>query len=515
MLNINDIKLLIEKMTDDKTSNIRLLKNAFGSLQYRDSSNQTLLHILVDNLYDEEKVFLVIKSLLEIGIIPNVVDEYNYNFIQTALYAGYSEDFILKIIKESLKYNLDINHVDSDKDTIMHTVIYSDDYKDEIINIYNLLCENGFDSNKVDNDGYNLYQAIKSSKYDKTYTEEQIDSFKQLFIQRTNSMPKSEIVTKTKQTATMNDIKLSEEEIIELEKFGKILNKKNYFIPPTIGREKELTNLIISIAQDKKRPIITGESGVGKTSVVEELVYRIKNGDVPNFLQGKIVLEVNPSDVVAGCEYIGQFEMKMSNLMKLCEKYDLLVVIDEIHTIYGTGRSKNNANDMASMLKYYLDRTDLKVIGTTTENEYNQYFASDALKRRFKKIKVTEPTGDLLYQILDKVINDYCIKTGITLENEDLKDKIINIIIETTDTRHRELCNPDLSISIIDGAFAFAKTYDADYITKEHFIKGLELCDNISNFLIEQAISKVKKLEPSKEKTKEKILRVDFTKYKK
>ena len=84
----------------------------------------------------------------------------------------------------------------------------------------------------------------------------------------------------------------TKKDLKELEKFGKILNKNSYLSSPSIGREKELKNLMITLAQDKKNPLIVGESGVGKTTVVEELVYRIITGDVPKFLQGKVILEV-------------------------------------------------------------------------------------------------------------------------------------------------------------------------------------------------------------------------------
>ena len=132
MLNKNNIRGLLLKMTNDMSSNVKKIKGTFGTLDYVDDDNQSILHILVDDKYDEAKCFLAIKSLLQIGLSPNLEDDYNYNFIQTALYAGYSEEFILNIINESLKYNLNVNHVDSDKDTIMHTAIYSDDYLGEV-----------------------------------------------------------------------------------------------------------------------------------------------------------------------------------------------------------------------------------------------------------------------------------------------------------------------------------------------------------------------------------------------
>lgn len=523
MLNKNNIRNLLSKMTSDMHSNVKKIKSVFGSLDYTDEDNQSILHILVDDKYDEAKCFLAIQSLLKIGLSPNLEADYNYNFIQTALYTGYSEEFILNIITEALKYNLNINHVDSDKDTIMHTAIYSDDYLGEIERIYDLLCSNGYDCTRVCSEGRNLLEAMI---FQKQYSREQIESFKKKFEERYSKLNKGNQIIEEKTPAINNaSVKkespaikaistLSYKDILELEKYGIVLNNKNYLVAPTIGREKELKNLIITLAQDKKRPLIVGKSGVGKTAIVDELAYRIKMGQVPNFLQEKIIIEINPSDIVAGCQYVGMFEDKMTKLMKLCEKLDVIVFIDEIHTIFGIGSTKNKDNDMASMLKHYIDRSNLKVIGTTTEKEYQKFFSDDALKRRFEKIIVKEPTEDILYQIVDKVIKDYCIKSEISFENENIRTHIVKIILNVTEKSHRVhndiVNNPDLAISIIDKAFAFAKVYDSEFITAEHFIEGLEYCDRIYESAKEQAITKLRYLDTSISKPVEKVLKIDF-----
>lgn len=519
MLNINNIRKLLSNMTQDINSNIKKIRKAFGSLEYTDDDNQSLLHILVDNKYDEEKCFLAIQSLLKVGLSPNLEADFNYNFIQTALYAGYSEKFILSIISEALKYNLDVNHVDSDKDTIVHTAIYSDDYLGGVERIYELLCSNGYDSSKIDHDGRNILEAMI---FQKKYSGFQVLSFRRLF--NANLGGKEQ-----EKTITINNVPnkvetpipvvqtLSDKEMSELERYGKVLNKKNYIVSPTIGREKELKNLMITLAQNKKNPLIIGESGVGKTALVEELVYKIKTGQVPKFLQNKIILEVNPGEVVAGCQYVGQFEENMTKLMRLCEKYDVIVFIDEIHTIYGIGSSKGKDNDMASMLKHYIDRTNLKVIGTTTEKEYDEFFSNDALKRRFEKIKVQEPTKEILYQIIDKVINDYFVTTGILFENDNIKSEIVSIILESTEKGHRVyndiVNNPDLSISIVDKAFALAQVYDNEFITPEHFIESFEYCDRIYETSRNQAIARLRHLNSDISKPASKILIMDFNKH--
>lgn len=241
MPNQNQIKELLSKMTEDSDSNLKKIKKTFGSLEYLDESNQSLLHIFVDDKYDENACFLAIKTLLQAGLSPNLEDEFNYNFIQTALYAGYSEEFILKILEKSLDYNLDVNHVDSDKDTIVHTAIYSDDYLGKIENIYTLLCNNGFDSTKTCSEGRNLVEAmcyqqqyLKTGNYIKQYTDLQISEFKKLVLSRNTVSTISERITELVEqpVPTLNLTNI--ESIIE---FGNDLNQHADFI------YKELPNL--------------------------------------------------------------------------------------------------------------------------------------------------------------------------------------------------------------------------------------------------------------------------------
>lgn len=486
-------------MTYDLDINIKIIKKEVGALAYEDEYGQCLLHIFVDEKFDEELCLLAIQALLKSGINPNKLDCYEYNFIQNALYTGYSEEFILKIIKESLKYGLDVNHSDYDKDTMMHTAIYSDDYKGEVINIYKLLVGNGFDSTKVDSEDYSILGAMQKEGKFSTF---QIQQVKEIFLKETdktfaNEEVKEELDNSTSQIKNIEVQSLTVKQIQELEKFGRVLNKKQFNTSPTIGREKELENLIITLAQKKKSPLLVGEPGVGKTVLVEELAFRIQNNQVPNFLKGKAILEVTPSEIVAGCKYVGMFESNMTELMKLCEKYEVILLINEIHTIFGVGSTENKNSDMSSMLKYYIDSSDLKVIGTTTNKEYMEYFSSDALKRRFSKISLVEPKDEVLYHILNKVINDYTLETGIKFKNESIKKEVIDIIVKATERKVQvnPLYNPDLSIYIIDKAFAFATVYDSEFITTEHFAKSFELTDELYDSTRQDAISRLNNIE--------------------
>jgi len=517
MINRENINKLINSMTENSSTNVKKIKKLFGTLDYKDSECQSILHILVDNNYKKKKCFLAIKSLLDFGVNPNLKDDFDYIFIQTALYTGYSEDFICDIIKESLKYKLNVNHVDSDGDTIMHTVIYSDFYIGEINYIYHLLCDNGFDSTILDRTGKNLFQAMVDER---KYTESQINIFKNLFENRTNiSVDEPKKLQEKSQTSMKKNICenriLSNKELEELETVGKVLTNRAYVVSPAIGRDKELKNLMITLAQEKKLPIVVGESGVGKTALVEELAYRINTGQVPKFLQNKVILEITASQIAAdGSTWVGEFEKAANKVFDLAEKYDVILFIDEIHTIYGIGSTVNKNNDLASMLKHRIDRTNLKVIGTTTEEEYTEYFSQDALKRRFEKIVVEEPKDEVLYVIIDKVINDYYIKTGIGFENEEIKRQVIEIILEATKKNHRVyddmVNNPDLAISIIDKAVAFAKVYDSEYLTEDHFIESFEYCNRIYDTTKEQTIRKLKNIKPVNSSPKSKILRLKF-----
>jgi len=518
MIDKQSLDNLISKMTDNDQKNIKLITRTFNSLNYRDSDNQTILHILADNKYDEFKCYLAIRTLLKNGLNPNAHDDFNYNFIQTALYAGYSVGFILNIIKEALRYGLDVNHVDDDKDTIMHTAIYSDDYHDIVSTIYRLLIANGFESTKVDHNGRNIVEAMvyMNTTNQKPYTQAQIAELKELYqtqVKTKQSSPsQKQDNPSTPYVETNNTIQpppkpqapskptitLSPEMVKELEKYGQILNLKHYLSAPTIGRDTELKELLITLASDKKSLIIVGESGVGKTAIIDELAYRIQNGQVPRFLEGKIILEVSPSDLVAGTRYTGTFEEKLTKLLKLCDKYNVLLFIDEIHTIYGAGSHDKSDTDMADMLKHYIDRSNIKVIGATTTEEYTKYFGTDALKRRFEKIKITEPTEDILKQIIYKVITDYSNKNNLFFKEEYLPKSITLIIATTTAKSHRVyddvVNNPDLAISIIDKAFAYAKYNDSDSITAEYFIESFASCHRISEPAKQQAIASLKNI---------------------
>jgi ATP-dependent Clp protease ATP-binding subunit ClpC len=192
-----------------------------------------------------------------------------------------------------------------------------------------------------------------------------------------------------------------------LDKFGRDLTAlaRQGKLDPVLGRALEIENTIEVLARRKKNnPVLIGEPGVGKTAIVEGLAQRIINGDVPEVLRGKRLVEVNINSMVAGAKYRGEFEERAKQMIdEVTAKHDeLILFIDELHTIVGAGQGGGEGGlDIANVLKPALARGELSLIGATTLNEYQKYIEKDAaLERRFQPVLVAEPTVEQTIVIL-------------------------------------------------------------------------------------------------------------------
>lgn len=216
---------------------------------------------------------------------------------------------------------------------------------------------------------------------------------------------------------------------------------------PLIGREKEVNELIeIILRRNKNNPLLIGEAGVGKTAIVEELARRINDGNVPDKLKNTRILSLSMASCVSGTKYRGEFEERLTKILKeLEENDDLIVFIDEIHTLVGAGGAEG-AIDASNILKPALARGDIKVIGATTINEYKDTFLKDkALNRRFQTIMVKENTLDETIDILLKLKTLY-----EEYHHVIITDEIIKKIVELSEKYIIDKKNPDKSIDILD-----------------------------------------------------------------
>lgn len=245
------------------------------------------------------------------------------------------------------------------------------------------------------------------------------------------------------------DKKSKQKRKLLIEEFGVDLTKRasQKEIDPVIGRDDELQRMIeILSRRNKNNPLLVGEAGVGKTAVVEELARRIVNNDVPATLKNKRIISVEIASLVAGTKYRGEFEERVSKILREVEsRDDVIVFIDEVHTLIGAGGAEG-AIDASNILKPALARGKLRLIGATTLDEYKKTIEKDkAFDRRFQKLEIIEPTLEKTYDILLQLKDLYCSFHGVSMDNDLLKD-----IIRLTDQYMYQHKQPDKSIDILD-----------------------------------------------------------------
>ncbi|MDG1331280.1 MAG: ATP-dependent chaperone ClpB [Crocinitomicaceae bacterium] len=238
-----------------------------------------------------------------------------------------------------------------------------------------------------------------------------------------------------------------------LEKFAKNLNElaKTGKLDPVIGRDDEIRRVLqILTRRTKNNPILIGEPGVGKTAIGEGIAHRIIEGDVPENLKSKIVYSLDMGALIAGAKYKGEFEERLKSVIKEVVNADgeIILFIDEIHTLVGAGSGGEGAMDAANILKPALARGELRAVGATTLNEYQKYFEKDkALVRRFQKVLVDEPTTEDAVSILRGIKEKY--------ENHHkvlIKDEAIISAVELSQRYITERQLPDKAIDLIDEA---------------------------------------------------------------
>ena len=243
-----------------------------------------------------------------------------------------------------------------------------------------------------------------------------------------------------------------------LKNYGRNLNEdvKKGKIDPVIGRDEEIRRIIEVISRkSKNNPILIGEPGVGKTAIVEGLAIRIVRGEVPEELKNKEIYEISVASLIAGASYQGQFEKRVTSLIEEVKSNgNIILFIDEIHELIGTGKNAAGGMDAANILKPMMARGEIKLIGATTLNEYRQYIEKDtALERRLSKIFVKEPSKAEALTILRGLKERWELFHGIKIH-----DSALVAAVNLSDRYINDRFLPDKAIDLIDEAAAKIKT---------------------------------------------------------
>ena len=248
------------------------------------------------------------------------------------------------------------------------------------------------------------------------------------------------------------DSQTASQEFNALGKYALNLNElaRSGKLDPVIGRDEEIRRVLqILSRRTKNNPILVGEAGVGKTAIAEGIAHRIVNGDVPENLKSKVIYSLDMGALIAGAKYQGEFEERLKAVVQevTATEGEILLFIDEIHTLVGAGKS-GGAMDAANILKPALARGDLRTIGATTLDEFQKYFETDkALERRFQKVMVDEPTQEDAVSILRGLKERY--------ENHHqvrIKDEAIIAAVELSTRYITSRYLPDKAIDLIDEA---------------------------------------------------------------
>lgn len=275
---------------------------------------------------------------------------------------------------------------------------------------------------------------------------------------------------------------MNEEKISMLERYGVDLTTKEYITDPAIARDDEIKQVILTLLTPEKSALLVGKPGIGKTAIVEGLAYRIQKGLVPDALKNYSLIKVNIASLIGETMSDGQIENRIDLLVReLSERLNTIIFIDETHLLV----NKAGGMDFANMLKAGLDRGQIKMIGATTTEEYEQYILRDrAFLRRFQKIDVLEADKPTVVKILMGTIPKLEKQIGVKINYQPfVTEKIMAFIVNMTDEYKRvyEIASryPDICLTIVANAFTYALYDNRKIVSIKDFYKAICNAKNV------------------------------------
>ena len=301
-----------------------------------------------------------------------------------------------------------------------------------------------------------------------------------------------------------------------IEQLGVDLTKSalNGELDPVVGRDNEIKRILEILSRRKKNnPLLVGDAGVGKTAIVEELSRLIAIGQVPRNLKNKRIISLDMASAVAGTKYRGEFEERINKILKeLEDNDDIILFIDEIHTLVGAGGAEG-AIDASNIFKPALARNKMRCIGATTYNEYKKYIDEDkALDRRFQKVLINIPDTD--------TVRDILLKLKDTYENYHhvmISDDMIDVIIKLSDKYIYNRNQPDKAIDILDEVCAHVSLRENKKLKQYNRLNAdlKEIIDNKKLSILNNDFEEAAKLKGKENRLMDKINGIELDLYKK